>query len=159
MIWSARMSSFDDSWRALLLILIVPGCRQLDLLSRLESRVLGLTLISRMIRLEDGALGQILISEMTDSALFLYSVVWRYLLTVLQYIQSIFRTLTASESYSNYDFPFEWFFFHLFSIGIRLFPIRNPGISIGNRLIPIGIRLSEFFFENYLKNRKIKILI
>ena len=66
MIWSARMSSFDDSWRALVLILIVSGRQQLDLLSRPESGVLGLTLISRMIRLEDGALGQTLISGMTD---------------------------------------------------------------------------------------------
>ena len=73
MIWSARMSSFNDSWRALVLILIVPGRRQVDLLSCPESGVHGLTLIDEMIHLEDGALGQTLISRMTD--LFLYSVV------------------------------------------------------------------------------------
>ena len=80
MIWSVRTSGFDDSWRAWALILIVPGLRQLDLLtlitvSRPESGVHGLTLISEMIRLKDGALGQTLISGMIESALFLYSVV------------------------------------------------------------------------------------
>ena len=51
--------------------MVVLGLRQLDLLtlimaSRPESGVHGLTLISEMIRLEDGALGQALISGMTD---------------------------------------------------------------------------------------------
>ena len=56
--------------------MVVLGLRQLDLLmlitaSHLKSEVHGLTLISEMMQLEDGALGQILISMMTDSAFFL----------------------------------------------------------------------------------------
>ena len=66
MIWSARTSGFDVSWRAWASILMVLGLRQLDLLSHSESGALGQTLISMMIRLEDGALGQTLISRMTD---------------------------------------------------------------------------------------------
>ena len=60
--------------------MVVLGLRQLDLListivSQPESGVLGLMLISRMIRLEDLALGQILVIRMTDLLSFLYSAV------------------------------------------------------------------------------------
>ena len=72
MIWSARTSGFDSSWRALASTLrVVLGLRQPDLLmlttvSHLESGVHGLILISGMMQLEDGALGQTLVSRITD---------------------------------------------------------------------------------------------
>ena len=79
MIWSAITSDFDSNWRVYpSILMVVLGLRQPDLLmlttvSHLKSRVHGLTLISRMIQLEDGALGQIVVSRMTDSDFSFYA--------------------------------------------------------------------------------------
>ena len=58
--------------------MVVLGLQQPDLLmlttaSRLESGVHGLTLISGMMQLEDGALGQTPISRMTDFDFYFYT--------------------------------------------------------------------------------------
>ena len=122
MIWSTRTSDFDKSQRAqALTLMVVLGLRQLDLLtlimaSRPESGVHGLTLISEMIRLEDGALSQTLISRMIDLLYFctlqqtassdctlIHSIYLLYFDCILKLFQTDFSFLSEMM---NFDFQF-----------------------------------------------------